>query len=471
MGLAEICVKIDEKLWHFLRSVETTIWDSPAQFQSTTATWIEALVAQGFIASGTGSWELKNGIFTLLGSPTGGFEIQRFSMRTTLDPSKWVSERSRSIQLMESKQSLKRWEELTMLLPHNFEECNSPPWTQLEDYIKQLRIAQDKLEALQRVFHNRGIPRIDPNDTMAEQLEKFIAMLYKLNNEKSMIAEESGKHEDEQHERARQLQRENEELIRQRDGAGKAIEGYMASLEEADEQNKKHEQEWNTTLNGFSERLREESDRLSKSEALLEGRCRLEREMAEKHHLVTGATLPPLDALSNRIRELEEQYKDLDKHCASIDKARNIAAAKIVRLHDIMLEHKITIAHSETEITAVARYVREVTAHRDKLEERVGELRHENSTLKTRLMELGEPTDGLGTYPGEEPSKADQLRDLHLTIIKKLLHKLWHTPSPERVELSDIELVEKAGELIDSLLSTLEYVVELLHAEIREASK
>lgn len=40
---------------------------------------------------------------------------------------------------LSAEEELKRWRDLTVLLPHNFEECNSPPWCQVEDYIKDLK--------------------------------------------------------------------------------------------------------------------------------------------------------------------------------------------------------------------------------------------------------------------------------------------------------------------------------------------
>lgn len=45
----------------------------------------------------------------------------------------------RSPKPLSPEDELKFWQQLTMLLPHNFEECNSPPWCQIEDYIGTLR--------------------------------------------------------------------------------------------------------------------------------------------------------------------------------------------------------------------------------------------------------------------------------------------------------------------------------------------
>lgn len=39
----------------------------------------------------------------------------------------------------ELMRELRQWRSLTMLLPHAFEECNEPPWTQVEDHIKKLK--------------------------------------------------------------------------------------------------------------------------------------------------------------------------------------------------------------------------------------------------------------------------------------------------------------------------------------------
>ena len=36
-------------------------------------------------------------------------------------------------------EELQLWREITELLPYYYEECNSPPWTQVEEYIKKLR--------------------------------------------------------------------------------------------------------------------------------------------------------------------------------------------------------------------------------------------------------------------------------------------------------------------------------------------
>ena len=45
-----------------------------------------------------------------------------------------------------TEQELRLWRELTMLLPHNFEECNSPPWSQIEDHIKKLEKVKEAFD-------------------------------------------------------------------------------------------------------------------------------------------------------------------------------------------------------------------------------------------------------------------------------------------------------------------------------------
>jgi len=340
MGVAETCVAIEEKLWHFLRASEKKTWDNLQQFQISAAVFMESLWAQGLTSRGTGSWELKDRTFILQVALLGEHKYQSFTLCTTLNWDK---------QLMEMKQELQRWQELTMMLPYNFEECNSPPWTQVEDYAKKLR---EELGQLQAVLRKRGVPRLVEGDTQAAALDKFIGFMHHEYSELQRACEDA--------------RRDAEELKRQRDGMSKTIDGYMKSLEEA-----------------------------------------------------------------------KEQYDDLDRQCANLAKARNIEASKAQELDKqmsvvraLIVENNLSVDSGELPSRTVARYV---------------------GRLQNRLKEMGEPTDGLGPYPGQKPSPAEQLRVLHNVIITRLMHKLWDVPGSERVDMTDVQLVEKAGELIDSL--------------------
>jgi len=90
---------------------------------------------------------------------------------------------------------LKRWQELTMLLPHNFEECNSPPWTQIEDYIRGLKelceANQGVIEKLEswkgvlnqvpRSFEEEGRPPWCQVTDYIHHLEEQVKKLKKVN--------------------------------------------------------------------------------------------------------------------------------------------------------------------------------------------------------------------------------------------------------------------------------------------------
>ena len=103
MGVAETCVAIEEKLWHFLRASEKKTWDNLQQFQISAAVFMESLWAQGLTSRGTGSWELKDRTFILQVALLGEHKYQSFTLCTTLNWDK---------QLMEMKQELQRWQEL-----------------------------------------------------------------------------------------------------------------------------------------------------------------------------------------------------------------------------------------------------------------------------------------------------------------------------------------------------------------------
>jgi len=317
MAPAKICVKIEEKLWQYLRSSENTSWDNQDQFQLATNAWLYTLAHQGLTDEGSGSWQLDDGCFTLRCSPAGCLKIQCFTLRTVLN---WK-------RLEGEKQNIKRWEELTILLPHNFEECNAPPWTQVEDHIKG--------------------------------------------------------------------------LTKQRDGMSRTIDGYMKSLEDA-----------------------------------------------------------------------KKQYDELDKHCAHLAKARDIAGEKVVQLHSIVMEHNIAVGYSETEMMAVARHIRKLDGQYRELDKQMAVVRamvvqnnlpmdsgeHPSRTvaqylerLKYRLKELGEPIDGLGTYPGEKPSKAEEMQELHKVIdslrveVEDFLKK--EKGSVRRTNEADAELLTELEQL------------------------
>jgi len=174
MGLADVCVEIDDMLFAFLRGAELKHFTNPHQFELFAAKLIENLVAKGFINEGSGSWRLTDGKFTLTACPVGIVEFQPFTMRTTLNWDKLnapVEEKSTVVSAPEHsddtnevrvlKRKCKEWERQHDELAIEFEGlkkenarllgCLEEHQKEIYELVDRVKMREEELRDFQRV--------------------------------------------------------------------------------------------------------------------------------------------------------------------------------------------------------------------------------------------------------------------------------------------------------------------------------